>query len=387
MRVVHLGLSHEIDDIRIVRKECRSLSEAGFDVFYLTSDGHGKNISKIIYGTHVMTVENTANLYSIRKDFFKFIINRRIVILNMYRAAIELGASIYHIHEADLLPVGRKLKKYGKTVIYDSHEDAPKLKYTYFSDKYNHFIGRMIEIIFRIYEDRIVKKFNCIIAATNHIGERFEKVNRNTFIVNNYPLLDDIQCNNEDFEMRDNLICFAGCIADSNGIESILKALEKVNGKLLLAGPLAESDKCKYEKMPGWEKVEYLGFLNRSGINDLYNKCAAGIATYMPTGNNFYGLPIKMYEFMIAGLPVISSDFPSRKEIILPNQCGICVDPTNPDEIAKAINYIFENKERAKEMGINGRKAALAKYNWSIERKKLIDIYNKELSRANKSAL
>lgn len=376
MRVVHLGLSHGIDDIRIVRKECRSLSEAGFDVFYLTSDRHGKNIDQVIDGTRVMTVEDTTNLYSLRKNFFKFIKKYKMINFNIFKAALKLDADIYHIHESHLLSVGKKLKKQGKIVIYDSHEDMPRQQYDYFRDRYNHLVGRIYEAASEAYENKIAKKFDYIIAATDHIGERFKGININTVVVKNYPLLDDILCNNENFEMRSNLLCFAGSIGDSNGISNVLKAMEKVNGRFLLAGSLSNADKCKYEKMSGWEKTDYLGFLDRSKINELYNKCVAGIVTYMPTENYFEGLPIKMFEYMIAGLPVITSDFPLRKEIVLKNQCGICVNPENPNEISKAINYIFENKQQAKTMGINGRKAIFKEYNWDIEKQKLLNIYN-----------
>lgn len=376
MRVVHLGLSHGIDDIRIVRKECRFLSEAGFDVFYLTSDRHGKNIDQIIDGARVMTVEDTTNLYSLRKNFFKFIRRKKMINSNIFKAALKLDADIYHIHESHLLSVGKKLKKQGKIVIYDSHEDMPRQQYDYFRDRYNHLVGRIYEAASEAYENRIAKKFDYIIAATGHIGERFREININTGVVKNYPLLDDITCDNKDFENRESLICFAGSIADSNGISNVLKAIEKVNGRFLLAGPLSKYDMCKYERMPGWQKTSYMGILNRNEINGLYSKCVAGIVTDMPTGNNFESLPIKMFEFMIAGIPVITSDFLLRKEIISGNQCGICVDPEKPDEIAKAINYIFANKKQAKEMGFNGREAVLKKYNWDIEKEKLLNIYD-----------
>ncbi len=52
------------------------------------------------------------------------------------------------------------------------------------------------------------------------------------------------------------------------------------------------------------------------------------------------------------------------------------MDPLNPEEIANAIKYIFENPEEAKKMGQNGRKAVEQKYNWENEEKKLLEVYN-----------
>ena len=74
-------------------------------------------------------------------------------------------------------------------------------------------------------------------------------------------------------------------------------------------------------------------------------------------------------------MPVISSDIKLWKEIVEGNKCGICVDPLNPKEIADAIKYIIDNPKEAKQMGSNGKKAVLEKYNWDIEEKKLYNTY------------
>ena len=83
---------------------------------------------------------------------------------------------------------------------------------------------------------------------------------------------------------------------------------------------------------------------------------------------------------MSAGLPVIASNFPLWKTIVEGNNCGICVDPKDPSQIAEAMIYLRDNPQVAKAMGENGRKAVLEKYNWKNEEKKLIDLYNTLLS-------
>ena len=82
---------------------------------------------------------------------------------------------------------------------------------------------------------------------------------------------------------------------------------------------------------------------------------------------------------MSAGLPVIASHFPLFREIIEGNKCGLCVDPLNPSEIAKAIDYILTHPEEAQRMGENGLKAVKEQYNWDIEEKKLLALYEKLL--------
>ena len=80
---------------------------------------------------------------------------------------------------------------------------------------------------------------------------------------------------------------------------------------------------------------------------------------------------------MSAGIPVIASDFPLWREIIEGNDCGICVDPLDPKAIAKAIDFVITNPDRAEQMGRNGQRAVQEKYNWGIEEKKLLGLYDR----------
>jgi len=106
----------------------------------------------------------------------------------------------------------------------------------------------------------------------------------------------------------------------------------------------------------------------------------AGLVLYHPVPNHTDAQPNKLFEYMSAGIPVISSNFPLWKEIVEGHQCGICVDPLKPDEIAKAIQWILDNPEKAKKMGENGRRAVEEKYNHTVEEKKLLTLYKLLLS-------
>jgi glycosyltransferase involved in cell wall biosynthesis len=86
-------------------------------------------------------------------------------------------------------------------------------------------------------------------------------------------------------------------------------------------------------------------------------------------------LPVKMFEYMAAGIPVIASNFPLWQEIFSTSECGICVNPLDPKAIGEAIQYLMDHPDEAEQMGRNGRKAVEEKYNWVIEEKKLLDLY------------
>ncbi|MNG05930.1 GDP-mannose-dependent alpha-(1-6)-phosphatidylinositol monomannoside mannosyltransferase [compost metagenome] len=111
------------------------------------------------------------------------------------------------------------------------------------------------------------------------------------------------------------------------------------------------------------------------------SRSVAGVVTFLPAPNHIDAQPNKMFEYMSAGIPVIGSNFPLWKTIIEGNQCGVCVDPADPVEIAAAIDHLFIHQSEAREMGVRGRIAVLEKYNWDSEGAKLIALYQEILSK------
>ena len=132
--------------------------------------------------------------------------------------------------------------------------------------------------------------------------------------------------------------------------------------------------------MPGWLKVDELGFISREEVKWLFSKSVAGLLLVLPGPNVFGALPNKMFEYMSAGIPQVTSNDPLWKQIIDESKCGITVDPTKPDQIAEAINYLLKHPAEALEMGRNGRKAVEEKYNWEKEIPKLIGLYKELLT-------
>ena len=80
---------------------------------------------------------------------------------------------------------------------------------------------------------------------------------------------------------------------------------------------------------------------------------------------------------MAAGLPVVASNFPLWRQIIEEIGCGLLVNPLDPQEIAKAIQYLLEHPETAAAMGRRGQEVVRTQYNWEVESHKLLGLYKK----------
>lgn len=361
IKICHMTSAHPDGDIRIFHKECVSLAEAGHEVH-------------LVIPNSISRVEKEVHIHS-----FKLITKKRIQrFLNTtkrtYQIALDIDADVYHFHDPELLPYGLKLIRKGKKVIYDAHEDVPRQilgKHWIPS-----FFRSLISKSFEKYENYVAKRLSYIVVSTPSIRKRFEQINSNCMDICNYPILEE-NSNPSKWENKFNEICYIGGITEVRGVCELVESLEFVpNVRLNLAGNYSpESFRDELIKKPSWKEVNELGFVGRNEIVEILNRSKIGMVTLYPLENYLDSLPIKMYEYMLAGIPVIASNFPYWQEIISENNCGICVDPKNPKEISNAINLILSDESNAKKMGESGRKSVLEKYNWSIEKKKLNNIY------------
>jgi glycosyltransferase involved in cell wall biosynthesis len=363
IKVAHLSSAHPDLDVRIFHKECVSLANA------FISENKKLEVHLVLSGVEER-IDQNVTIHSVDKE--KSRLKRMWHTVNgVYKKALEIDADIYHLHDPELLRIALKLKRKGKCVIYDAHEDLPRQ----LQGKAYLKFKKSISAFFEWYEDRVVKQLDAVITATPFIRDRFLKVNVNTIDINNFPLVSEIDFIGGDSVKKDTKVCFIGGISKIRGISYLVEALNELDVKLDLAGGISEGFKAELVGLKGWSQVNDLGFINRQESLRIKSESLAGIVTFLGLPNHVNAQPNKIFEYMASGLPVIGSNFPLWTEIIEENKCGICVNPESPEEIAKAINYILENPEIAKEMGSNGKKMVETKYNWNIEEKKLINFY------------
>lgn len=361
-KVAHLTSVHQRYDTRIFYKMCCSLSKNHYEVYLIVADGKKSEKNNQV---NIINASNKA-----KKRIFRMVLS----VNDIFKKAVKINADIYHFHDPELLPISLKLKKLGKKVIFDSHEDYPKQ----FLDKpyLNKLTRLFLSKLFEKYEKIICNRLDAVVAATPFIAKKFVKINKNTLNINNYPIITKPK-NIGLWKNKKNEVCLIGGISKIRGIEQILEAISYFDDlKINWAGRADDKiylDEIKKHK--NWKKINELGFLNRKELTKVLARSKIGLATLLPADNHINALPTKMFEYMLAGIPVIASDFPLWKKIIEGENCGICVNPCKPKQIAKAINFLFSNPLLAKKMGENGIKAVLSKYNWVIEEKKLLKLY------------
>ncbi len=124
--------------------------------------------------------------------------------------------------------------------------------------------------------------------------------------------------------------------------------------------------------------VDFHGWLSPKEVENKIERSIAGLVTLPPTPNYLESWPVKMFEYMRGGIPVIASNFPFWKSLLAPYRCALFVDPLSSSDIARGIRWIQDHPEKAREMGLRGRAAVLERFNWAKEEEKLLGVY-KEL--------
>ncbi|MBM7661612.1 glycosyltransferase involved in cell wall biosynthesis [Bacillus mesophilus] len=361
MRICHITSSHQYNDTRIFLKECTYLSNE-YETFFIAPNAPDEKINNV----HIVGVHS-----NIERREIRLTLNT----IKVLKKALDIKADLYHFHDPEFIWGGLILKLMGKKVVYDIHEDVPRqiLSKPWIRKP----IRKVVSSLFETFENFAAKRFNAVVTATPFINERFTKLGCKSIDINNYPIMSELFIEDTVNAEKENAVCFVGAINRIRGPFEMIEAIEQTEGVNLYLGGTYSPKRLKEELqvLPGWEKVIDLGVINREELADIFSKSLAGLVLYLPEPNHINAQPNKMFEYMSAGLPIIASNFPLWKDIVEGNNCGLCVDPTDSKEIAKAINYIVNHPEEAINWGKNGRIAVEQKYNWETEFLKLKKLY------------
>lgn len=372
-KVCHMTSAHPRYDQRILFRECVSLYDAGYDVTLLVNDEIENETIKGV------------NIKSTKKSYKGKRLKRMLSgVKEIYKMAKIEDADIYHFHDPELMRIAIRLKRKGKVVVYDSHE----IYYLQIKEKsyLPKLIRNIIAKLYVCYESYVLKRIDGVIFPVKTEKIDFELRARNVAYVNNVPRMNELP---EKYDDSGKVgVCYTGGLTYERGISHLAEAVHIAKIPLYLAGTF-NSEEFKESVLDKNEDrlVRYLGQLNREEVYQLYSKCSIGASTLLPVGQYavMENLPTKVYEYMAMGLPVILSDIPYNRKVIEEYNFGVLVNPENPVEIAEAITYLLSHPEEIKEMGENGRKLVLSKWNWTNEEDKLLRFYVKILEKKQKA--
>ncbi|MDL0110920.1 MULTISPECIES: glycosyltransferase [Mammaliicoccus] len=332
-------------------------------------------ISFTLMAAYLLSLVVAAGMIKFKK-IRKWFINGAIITRMIVKGYIQ-NADIYHANDLNTLPqaiVCSKLRLKPKPLIYDSHEVQ--------SDRtgYNPKTIKSIESFMLKFVDQMIVENHTRAKYNEDIYGFYPKTLYN--YSEKYNIEEKPQINlhkkigiNED----ENILLYQGGLQQGRGLELLIEAMDEIKeGHLLFIGggkltqPLKEQaeaskqadrihflDKVPFQELPSYTREAYLGF------QVLQNICF----------NHYSASSNKLFEYMMAHVPVISCDFPEIKKVVEETNTGLVVDSHNASEIANAVNQLVKDTSLRNQLSENTKQAKEI-YNWNNEKSKLLEVYN-----------
>ena len=332
-------------------------------------------ISFTLMAAYLLSLVVAAGMIKFKK-IRKWFINGAIITRMIVKGYIQ-NADIYHANDLNTLPqaiVCSKLRLKPKPLIYDSHEVQ--------SDRtgYNPKTIKRIESFMLKFVDQMIVENHTRAKYNEDIYGFYPKTLYN--YSEKYNIEEKPQINlhkkigiNED----EKILLYQGGLQQGRGLELLIEAMDEIKeGHLLFIGggkltqPLKEQaeaskqadrihflDKVPFQELPSYTREAYLGF------QVLQNICF----------NHYSASSNKLFEYMMAHVPVISCDFPEIKKVVEETNTGLVVDSHNASEIANAVNQLVKDTSLRNQLSENTKQAKEI-YNWNNEKSKLLEVYN-----------
>ncbi|MGQ9678677.1 MAG: glycosyltransferase family 4 protein [bacterium] len=382
-RVCILTSGHTVTDTRIFHREAKTLARSGYQVVL---HGAQPNPGDPIPASRCQLLVHSFKPTRSRLNRFLISFPRALFF------ALRVRAQIYHLHDPELLPLALVLKFFGRRVVCDIHEDY----YRQLQDK--SFLPRplrpLLASLFHRWEKFVARHIDGVITATETVANRLGPAPRRVVTVKNYPDLTPHLAVSVPFDRPERcktppssragknpfrLIHLARTLTPERGITLLLDALCKLpDCELILGGKFVSTAyEREIKSHPGYKSVRYLGIIPHPDCFQWYAVSDAGVVPSLPVLGYEFALPVKMFEFMKAELPVVVPDFPPLRAIIQQYACGLTFVPGNVDSLVAAIQNLKSQREKASTMGKNGRQAVTKIYNWANEEKKLLQLYER----------
>lgn len=368
-RVCVLSSVHNTFDTRIFHKQARSLVNAGHEVTFFTPH----NADETVDGIEIRAQPQPTNR-----------IKRIVLTGRMCREALRDDFDIYHFHDPELLPSGLflELASSGR-VIYDVHEDYKLAMFN--RDWMPRPLQRLASVSVRVVERICSTPMSGIIVAADDIRPRFHH-HDNVVTVSNFPLRKWAEDTPDPDPPTDGArLVYCGKLSKSRGIPTLIRAVKHIpdtyDVTLSLGGAYVNKEmEVRLKRMVGeTERIELLGWLPElADVIQLFRDSTIGMMCFRPVRNMLNGAyrSNKLFQYMSAALPIVVSDVGNWPSVVHDVDSGIAVNPRDPEAIANAVVDMLDDPERMCEMGENGRRAVLDRFNWESEAEKLLEFYS-----------
>ena len=279
-------------------------------------------------------------------------------------------ADLYFAEEIYSLPFVKLRSIFGKSKVYYNSREL----YAFLGGLRNR---RFIQKIFVLIEKVLIHRVDLVLTTGEMDSEFLHNYYgiTNTLVIRNIPKLSqptskiDIR-KQLSINPKTKILLYQGVLIDGRGIELVISNLSKINDSVLvLLGDGERKQKWQdfAKEMNVSERVFFLGTIPQDELINYTAAADVGVCLIENISVSYYhALPNKLFEYIMAGLPVISSSLPQMKKIVDDYKVGRCVDLEKNENIDLAINKMLQSDEELQQYKNNCNKAS-KELNWDVE--------------------
>jgi glycosyltransferase involved in cell wall biosynthesis len=277
-------------------------------------------------------------------------------------------------NDLDTLPANYLVSKIkGLKLVYDSHE--------YFTEVPELVNRPRVQKVWEQIEKWIFPKLKNVITVSDEIAKAYyNKYLISSVVIRNLPFK-----NKAFFQVKNikkegfNLVIYQGAVNVNRGIEPLVEAMQYIeNTKLYIIGDGDVFDEIvtKIRTLKLEDKVTLLGKIPFELLPHYTFQADLGVSIEENVGLNYtYALPNKLFDYINAGLPVLTSNLPEMEAVVKKYEVGETLSVVSPKTIAEKINELFSNKDQLKVYAQNSIKAK-EELCWENEEQKLYSFVN-----------
>lgn len=279
----------------------------------------------------------------------------------MIRAFCGGRYDLVHCNDLLTLEAGVGLKDSGAAgeLLYDAHEFWPGMASE--GSPANRAWGKM--------EGELIGRADRVVTVNPFIAELLEKTYRlprtPAVVMNCPPLAADGQGRTAGDPVR---VLYQGRLQAYRGLEELVLAFAKVEGGTLTVsgdGPLQGGLRALVESEGLGGKVRFSGRFARDEGMRVVRECDIGVIPYKPVNlNNTYASPNKLFEYMMGGLALATSNLPFLSSVVAAEKAGIVFRSLEPAEIARDLNRLIGDRQALQRYRDAARGAARERYHW-----------------------
>ena len=382
--ICSLSTVHYAYDNRIYHKQARSLAAAGFSVTVLARAEDDP------------PPDDTVDVQYLPSHHSRFA--RFVSTLRLLGRVFQLRARVYVVHDPELLPLALALKLLRCRVVYDMHEDMPAQ--IGMKEWLPRWSRPFIAALYRRLERFALRRLDGLVLAETGYEPAYTHRHRATVL--NYPTTRSHQADAQDAthqiisasddepgqvpaQAPGQVVAYVGTLTERRGLFTMLEAARQIKEDIpsvlfKLVGPInvpseAARAKAFIDDHDLHQTVQFTGRLAPVQAHAQLKDARVGLALLEPEPNYLHSLPTKLFEYMLAGVPVLCSNVPLWQQIVADSGCGFTVSPHDMTAIVSHLKLLLQDDEVWRRCRDHGLAAVHQHYTWESQAEHLIDFY------------